>query len=493
MKKIDLLSYTGYAITGIVYLFIVFNTLTNPQNPDFEIRATVILPLMAVLAILVVAGAYICQRFKYNRIIPVLFCIVLIFLQAVAIHYLSVKYYVETWDMGVVYNAAEYYVTNGSFDMGKYDYFLWFPNNSPLYNMFVLLFKIFSLLGITNTALALNIFNSVLLVISAWFVEKTVQVFIGKEYTGTGFMFCVALCPFSLYAVLAYTDTFSMVFLSAALYFYARAIKDKGNYFVNLTAFALCTAYGSSLKVSVLILAVAAVIDIVLKHNGLRRTLVSLLLVAAVSFGGFAVFKTAHENSPFLPDYDYDYTIPYTHWVMMGLNGLGGYNDDDYQNITLQYPDKETRQQANIEEIIHRIEEKGAAGMVDHLKNKLSFIYSEGTFGACYKLDRAVVRPNGLHEYIIYLGSRFSLLGNYSLALFMMMLVFITFAVFMGIKNKDTSAVMPAISLVGVTIFLLMWEARARYILNFLPIFILMTCFGIKELFLLFKNRKNWE
>ena len=76
------------------------------------------------------------------------------------IHYLSVKYHVETWDMGVVYNAAEYYVTNGTFDMGKYDYFLWFPNNSPLYNLFVLLFKAFAVFGVTNTQLALNIFNA---------------------------------------------------------------------------------------------------------------------------------------------------------------------------------------------------------------------------------------------------------------------------------------------------------------------------------------------
>ncbi len=149
----------------------------------------------------------------------------------------------------------------------------------------------------------------------------------------------------------------------------------------------------------------------------------------------------------------------------------------------MQYPDKQARQRANIAEISRRVEEKGFDGMVDHLKNKLSFIYSEGTFGACYKLDRAVVRPNGLHEYIIYLGSRFSLLGNYSLALFMMMLVLIVFAVFMGIKSKDTSAVMPAMSLIGVTIFLLIWEARSRYILNFLPLFILMAVFGIKQLF----------
>jgi predicted neutral ceramidase superfamily lipid hydrolase len=71
----------------------------------------------------------------------------------------------------------------------------------------------------------------------------------------------------------------------------------------------------------------------------------------------------------------------------------------------------------------------------------------------------------------------------------MMMLSFLSVGMFIGIKNRDASALMPAVSLVGVTIFLLLWEARARYILNFLPLFILMTVFGIKQLFYHDKNQ----
>ena len=247
--------------------------------------------------------------------------------------------------------------------------------------------------------------------------------------------------------------------------------------------FSGAVAFGASLKVSILIMAIAAVIDLFISKDEFKNKFVSLILVVAVAFGGFVGFKYVHEHSPFLPEYDYNYTIPHSHWVMMGLNGLGGYNDDDYQNITLQYPDKASRQRANIEEIIRRVEEKGVDGMVTHLKNKLSFIFSEGTFGACYKLDRAVVRPNGLHEYIIYLGSRFEILGNFSLGLFLSMLVFIAIGAVNAIRKKDTSATMPSLSLIGIIMFLLMWEARSRYILNFLPIFIILAVFGIKSIF----------
>ncbi len=488
MKKLNWLSYCFYGIAAVLYSFIVFNTLTNPQNPDLIIKPAVLIPVMLVLSVLIIIGVYICRKIKYKWLVLGGFTAILLFLQAVTIHYLSVKYHVETWDMGVVYNAAEYYVTNGSFDMGKYDYFLWFPNNSPLYNLFVVLFTAFSKLGITNTQRALNIVNALVLLLSAWMVEKTIQIFAGKEYTGIGLMLCVVLCPFSLYTVIAYTDTFSMLFLSIALLFYVRFIRNTGNRNVNLLLFSGAVAFGASLKVSILILAIAAVMDLFISKDELRNKFVSLILVITVAFGGFVSFKYIHEHSPFLPEYDYNYTIPHSHWVMMGLNGLGGYSDDDYQNITLQYPDKASRQRANIEEIIRRIEEKGVDGMVTHLKNKLSFIFSEGTFGACYKLDRAVVRPNGLHEYIIYLGTRFEILGNFSLGLFLSVLVFMVIGIVNSIRKKDTYVTMPALSLIGIIMFLLMWEARSRYILNFLPVFVLMAVSGIKSIF---SNGKN--
>ena len=489
MKIKDLFSYCGLLIAALMYVFIVFDVIVNPMNPDFAISAKVLVPLMLFMAIALMAGVYIYRKIKYKKLLLLFGFCILAFFQAVTINQLAVRYDVESWDMSVVFNAAQYYVTNGTFDMGKYDYFLWFPNNSPLYNIFIFLFRIFAALGITNVQLALNIFNAGLLLASAWFIEKTVQVAVGQEYTGVGVMMCVVLCPFSLYAVLAYTDTFSMIFLSAALYFYVCTVKGKGNRFINLVMFSLLVAFGASMKVSVLVLAIAALIDIVMKSENIRQTVISFALVAAITFGGFTGFKYAHEHSPFLPEYDYNLTIPYTHWVMMGLNGLGGYCDDDYQLITLKQPDVASRQNANIEEIKNRIASKGPVGMIYHIINKLSYIYSDGTFTACYKLDRSAVSVSPLHDYVIYLGSKFYYLGYFSLALFMSMLAMISAGIFKSIIKRDTSALMPAISLVGVTIFLLLWEARARYILNFLPLFILMTVFGIKQLFYHDKNQ----
>lgn len=492
MTKVkDSLRYLFYFLTGCMYLGIVADVVINPKLSFFHTKIALLLPMIAGVAAVVMVAVFVCKKIKNKKLLLISLSAILVLLQAVTIRYLAVNYTVESWDMGVVYNAAQYFVENNSFDMGKYDYFLWFPNNSPLYNIFVIIFKVFSAVGIKNTQLALNVFNAALLFFSAWLTEKSSQLLAGEEYTGVGLMLCVALCPFSLYAVLAYTDTFSMIFLALALYFYIRKMKNKGNYWVNLRAFSLFIAVGASMKVSVLVIAIAAIIDLFIGKEDVAKRAISLVLVMVISIGGFSALKNMHENSPFLPEYDYNYTIPYTHWVMMGLNGLGGYCDDDYQLITLQHPDKQSRQAANIDEIINRIEEKGAVGMVHHVANKLSFIYGDGTFTASQKLDRAAVKGSALHNYIIYVADGYKYLGYSSLAYFMAILMFISIGMFIAIKRKNTSLVMLALSLVGVTCFLILWEARTRYILNFLPVFVVLAVFGIKSIFSLMKKEEN--
>ena len=81
MKKLDILSYLAYGLTGFMYLFIVFNTLTNPQNPDLEIKAGILLPVMAAVTVAVLVGAYICRRFRYKKLLLAAFTAVLVFLQ----------------------------------------------------------------------------------------------------------------------------------------------------------------------------------------------------------------------------------------------------------------------------------------------------------------------------------------------------------------------------------------------------------------------------
>lgn len=54
--------------------------------------------------------------------------------------------------------------------------------------------------------------------------------------------------------------------------------------------------------------------------------------------------------------------IPKTHWIMMGLAGNGGYNNEDYV-LTFSAPDGETRKALIRDEIAARLKEMGPAGL----------------------------------------------------------------------------------------------------------------------------------
>lgn len=63
----------------------------------------------------------------------------------------------------------------------------------------------------------------------------------------------------------------------------------------------------------------------------------------------------AVDASPALPETDADDAVPYMHWVMMGLSGVGGYNNDDYE-LTLSGGTAEGMRAVDEAEIARRLE-----------------------------------------------------------------------------------------------------------------------------------------
>ena len=83
----------------------------------------------------------------------------------------------------------------------------------------------------------------------------------------------------------------------------------------------------------------------------------------------------------------YSYQMPYTHWLMMGLTGDGGFNLDDVK-YTQSFPNIDEKKAANIEVIKQRLSDYGFIGTIKHMTNKsvhntwgdgTYFIFREGT------------------------------------------------------------------------------------------------------------------
>ena len=51
-----------------------------------------------------------------------------------------------------------------------------------------------------------------------------------------------------------------------------------------------------------------------------------------------------------------------------------------------------------------------------------------------------------------------------------------------GKEDIDTSFLVPGLSVLGILLFLLMWETSARYITNYIPMIYIGAVIGMKEI-----------
>ena len=69
----------------------------------------------------------------------------------------------------------------------------------------------------------------------------------------------------------------------------------------------------------------------------------------------------------------YAQQIPYSHWIMMGLNSGGGFNRDDVL-YTQSFPNIDEKKAATVSEIKKRLSNYGFTGLINHLTNKAVLI-----------------------------------------------------------------------------------------------------------------------
>jgi hypothetical protein len=189
--------------------------------------------------------------------------------------------------------------------------------------------------------------------------------------------------------------------------------------------------------------------------------------------------------------------IPYTHWVMTGMNKetMGGYNDNDYNVITHPIRTKKERKEINIIEIKKRLSDFGPIGYIDFLVKKAIITWGDGTFFVPEKLRRQVTNYSLMHEFVLVDGQYFSIYFTFSQIVYFTIMIFVTISSFILLNRKDYHFVFsPLLALLGIFLFLLIWETRSRYLVNFIPILILSSLVGFEFVFeklIKIKNHKH--
>lgn len=399
--------------------------------------------------------------------------------------------YVGTWDFtNIAYITKNVVnVERAGYPVGAYleqcgvQYFQLYPNNIPYFLLLHTVFRLFGWLvnDMHTTGIGLNIVIIDLALVLGFFVVKKLT----RRYTA-GLLYlclCMLTLPLLSYTAVYYTDTLTLPFPIGAylLWLFAKERFAQGKLHQAMAfcaGTAIVAALGMTLKLSAGFILIAIAIDALVTFPW-RRFLQAGAMLACVFVLVYFPLGALCRNSGLLLPADPEMYVPKLHWVMMGMNGNGGYCDDDYQ-LTLSVP-AEQREAFVKQEILRRGKAYGISGTIEHLREKLTFTWADGTYYSAIKLNWDQRGTSELDVFFDYRGAKFEYVAIICQGMLLLNLVCAAVTGMRLLRKK--SGALPllscAIAVFGLFLFLCMWETRSRYLFNYVPIFLVMTvhCF----------------
>ena len=389
-----------------------------------------------------------------------------------------------SWDFGVIFFQAEKF-SQGQVMFGEYFYNN-YPNNIGITLALGYIFKIFSFLGGTdylNFAILINIIIIDITVVLIYLFKNKMY---GEIVSTTISMLMILITPLYTYTTIVYTDTLSMIFPLIIFYIYYIFIDNnsKGN---NLAALAIgiIISLGVIIKTNVVLGLIALIIYIIFTKRNIKEILKIVITIVISFILTFNIYKIIAQRHIPIPLSEAGF--PYTHWVMMGLDGNGSYNPNDV-DFTQNIEGKENKKKANIQEIKTRLSKYGVSGYLQFLNGKLKYTWSDGTLFAPEKLRRSPIENNRYQNYII--GEDRDIYLYVSQSSYIVVLGLILLGAISLFKKEININYLFNIAIVGVVLFLILWETRSRYIVCFLPILILSASNGLNYILSILKKYK---
>ncbi|MCC0630253.1 MULTISPECIES: glycosyltransferase family 39 protein [unclassified Clostridioides] len=384
-----------------------------------------------------------------------------------------------TWDFrSVNQSAIELALYNKP--LGEY-FYVSYPNNIAITLLLSCMYKFIGMYTdnihtFYTFGTLLNIFmiNISILILSK-FIKKVFG--ICKETLFS--VFALLITPFYAYSQIVYTDTITMFFPITMFLFLYNYINSKSKVrFRYLIYIGILACIGTALKTNVIISLIAIVIYLFFL-NKIKPSIkcISLIIIPFIIGTMFFQYMVTY----FIPVTYKEAGLPYTHWMMMGLEKpYGSFSHEDVQFSLKQRSlnGKEGTKKANIKIIKQRLKSYGVEGYLRFLKNKISFTWGDGTYYSLSKLSReAVFKGSIFYEHVV--GKKngvFVSVSQFSHILILIMIV-VSSIRFYKYPKEFTSSL--NICIFGVFLFLIIWETRSRYLLCYLPILILSAFFGL--------------
>lgn len=405
------------------------------------------------------------------------------------------------WDVGSIIGIAgnlqpelsEYYDT----------YLTWYPNNILITAMLKIFCRIMSIIGM-NPWLA-SVCLSVLAVdtgiVFSCFIAK--KVFGLKTFYWTLWI-ALLVAAFQPTVTIPYSNTLAFPFTAAFLFLIVTVASAKHP----AVRYGCCTLAGITFILGYYIKPTAAIAGIALaiwlflcirkpskkKIMHICKCAVLALVGLGIGWGVNQLAKPlAYTQVPTAEQQD-AMEVPMTHFLMMGLNEkenlkFYGFFQNDI-NSTLAIEGTDAKVAFHKEVIRERIAEFGIGGLLRHWGNKLIWVTTDGTFfyggegnfhaGVPMAQDglKSVLQQWNYTETPTYQ----KYFGNIMQAVWLGIAIGLFLQIFAkrGQKNRLQTAVLfiAQLALLGLLMFLMLFEARSRYLFLYLPYFCVLAANG---------------
>lgn len=421
---------------------------------------------------------------KQESLTPKQFLVNLVFifltLYLLQLFILSRIYFYTNWDVKVVLGSADYFLENGS--LGVWEYTSMYPNN--LLIIFILaLIKMVPVLG--QSHFFLLAINALIINLAGFFTVLTIKRLISYRGGILSLLLIIPLLVLSPWMIIPYTDSFAVLLPILILFIYSKKQKRWWDYLL----IGLITGYGYYIKPTIIIITIAILIVELLnftkKH--LKTNWKSILKTFIIALAGIVLGACSNPLASkalgFIQDENY-HPFTFTHYLAMGQfdERLGMFNGWDVAD-SITHDDS-----YNIQKFWNRLASRTPAQQLKFWVKKLSLNYNDGTFGWGNEGNFYNEIPEH-HEGKItnFLQNLFYNDGKYYpiYALIMHLLwIFTLVCCVLTIrhhKNYSKPELVGMLSLIGLTIFLMIFEPRTRYLFCYLPVFIVVAATGLRK------------
>lgn len=370
-------------------------------------------------------------------------------------------------------------------------YFGMYTNNIPFTIYLSKYFNLLIKLGFRNYVIA----GSLLGVLSLDFGLLFTSLLLKEIKNGKAAIFFLVFNVFNpliyLWGTFFYTTIIAIPFMMFSLYILV-TLNKKTNPFVFYLKLILLTAslyIGTQIRATTIFVLIAAVIVWIIRFTSFSFdktaiTIKKLTLGIFISLCCIVLLNLNYknmQNEVMAADYSQT-SFPPTHWIMMGLQGKGGYNWNDEVN-TFKRPTREDKKSFTKRQIRKRIDYLGLTGLSKLTVNKLIYNWSDGSHDYPV-IMRASHNYTRFHKYIF--GEKRELFIVYCQVFNVVILIFSLLKMLHLIRKENTSkSLILYITLFGSFLFHLLWEANPKYSLNFIMIIMLIAIDSMEELFCL--------